>query len=209
MSASANVDQPSSGPGEVDKSKRRFLIGATSAVGAVGTVALLVPFVSSMAPSERAKAAGAPVEADISKLEFGQQMSVEYRGKPVWIVRRTEEMLKLLPENDASLKDPRSEILSQQPQYAKNQYRSIKPEYFVVTGICTHLGCSPTYRPELAPPDLGSEWRGGWYCPCHGSRFDMAGRVTSNSPAGTNLEVPKYSYLTDSLVLIGVDQESA
>ncbi|HID83186.1 MAG TPA: ubiquinol-cytochrome c reductase iron-sulfur subunit, partial [Thiotrichales bacterium] len=194
---------------EVDKSKRRFLIGATSAVGAVGTAALLIPFVSSMAPSERAKAAGAPVEADIGKLEFGQQMSVEWRGKPVWVVRRTEEMLKALKDSEDGLKDPRSEVLSQQPSYAKNVYRSIKPEYLIVVGICTHLGCSPTFRPEIAPADLGSEWKGGWYCPCHGSRFDLAGRVTNNSPAGTNLVIPAHSYLSESQILIGVDQESA
>ena len=209
MSASANVDQATSGQEEVNQGKRRFLVAASTVVGGAGAAALLAPFLSSMAPSERAKAAGAPVEADISKLEFGQQMAVEYRGKPVWIVRRTQESLDMLPENDPSLKDPRSEVLSQQPAYAKNPMRSIKPEYIVLVGICTHLGCSPTYRPELAPPDLGSEWRGGWYCPCHGSRFDMAGRVTSNSPAGTNLEVPAHSYISDSLIIIGVDQENA
>lgn len=209
MSVSTNVDQATHGHEEVDKSKRRFLIGVTTAIGAVGTAALLVPFVRSMAPSERAKAAGAPVGADISKLEYGQQMDLEWQGKPVWIVRRSEETLKILSDSEDGLKDPRSEELSQQPQYAKSVHRSIKPEYFVVVGICTHLGCSPTYRPELAPDDLGNEWKGGWYCPCHGSRFDMAGRVTSNSPAGTNLKVPMHSYLSDSRILIGVDQESA
>ncbi|HIP69625.1 MAG TPA: ubiquinol-cytochrome c reductase iron-sulfur subunit [Chromatiales bacterium] len=209
MSASTDVGQVPPEHDEVDKSKRRFLIGATSAVGAVGTAALLIPFVSSMAPSERAKAAGAPVEADIGKLEFGQQMSVEWRGKPVWVVRRTEEMLKALKDSEDGLKDPRSEVLSQQPSYAKNVYRSIKPEYLIVVGICTHLGCSPTFRPEIAPADLGSEWKGGWYCPCHGSRFDLAGRVTNNSPAGTNLVIPAHSYLSESQILIGVDQESA
>lgn len=209
MSASTDVGQVPPEHNEVDKSKRRFLIGATSVVGAVGTAALLVPFVSSMAPSERAKAAGAPVEADIGKLEFGQQMSVEWRGKPVWVVRRTEEMLANLKQSEDGLKDPHSEVLSQQPTYAKNWHRSIKPEYLVVVGICTHLGCSPTFRPEIAPADLGSEWKGGWYCPCHGSRFDLAGRVTSSSPAGTNLVIPAHSYLSESRVLIGVDQESA
>ncbi len=209
MSASTRAGQAPSVQGEVDKSKRRFLVGATTVVGAAGTVALAIPFLSSWAPSERAKAAGAPVEADISKLEFGQQMSVEWRGKPVWIVRRTEEMLANLKQAEEGLKDPHSEVLSQQPPYAKNWHRSIKPEYLVVVGICTHLGCSPTFRPELAPPDLGNEWKGGWYCPCHGSRFDLAGRVLSNSPAGTNLKVPKYSYLSESRILVGVDQESA
>lgn len=209
MSASTDVGQVPPEHDKVDKSKRRFLIGATSAVGAVGTVALLIPFVSSMAPSERAKAAGAPVEADIGKLEFGQQMSIEWRGKPVWVVRRTEEMLKILSDSEDGLRDPRSEVLSQQPQYAKNIHRSINPEYLIVVGICTHLGCSPTFRPEIAPDDLGSEWNGGWYCPCHGSRFDLAGRVTNNSPAATNLVIPAHSYLSESRILVGVDQESA
>jgi ubiquinol-cytochrome c reductase iron-sulfur subunit len=210
MSVSTEAKPAASATVEVvDQSKRRILIGATSVVGAIGTAGLLVPFLGSMAPSERAKAAGAPVEADISKLEYGQQMSVEWRGKPVWIVRRSEEMLKALPENNAGLKDPNSDVLSQQPKYAKNAVRSIKPEYLVLVGICTHLGCSPTYRPELAPADLGAQWRGGWYCPCHGSRFDLAGRVTKNSPAGTNLVVPPHSYLSESLILIGKDQETA
>lgn len=192
-----------------DPKKRRFLIAATSAVSAVGVGAIAVPFLSSMAPSERAKAAGAPVEADISKLEMGQMLNVEWRGKPVWIVRRSEKTLADLPAQDSQMKDPASALATQQPAYAQNEVRSIKPEYLVVVGICTHLGCSPTYRPEIAPADLGANWLGGWYCPCHGSRFDLAGRVVKNSPAGTNLIVPPHQYLTDSLVLIGEDGETA
>lgn len=192
-----------------DPKKRRFLIAATSAVSAVGAAAIAVPFLTSMAPSERAKAAGAPVEADISKLEFGQVLNVEWRGKPVWILRRTEQMLADLPGQDPQMKDPHSEVASQQPSYAQNEMRSINPEYVVLVGICTHLGCSPTYRPEIAPDDLGASWKGGWYCPCHGSRFDLAGRVVKNSPAGTNLVVPPHQYLTDTQLLIGEDGETA
>ena len=162
----------------VDNSKRRFLtIAATSAVGVVGAVGAAVPFVLSMNPSARAKAAGAPVEADFSKLQPGQRMNVEWRGKPVWIIRRTEQNLKDLPTLDDMLRDPKSMNKDRQPAYAANELRSIKPEYSILVGICTHLGCSPTYRPEIAPEDLGEKWRGGFLCPCHGSRFDLAGRV--------------------------------
>ena len=157
----------------VDNSKRRFLtIAATGGVAAVGAIGAAVPFIASWNPSARAKAAGAPVEADFSKLQSGQMMRVEWRGKPVWIVRRTEKNLKDLPTLDDSLRDPESAIEDQQPSYAKNAARAIKPEYSILVGICTHLGCSPTYRPELAPADLGSNWVGGFFCPCHGSRFD-------------------------------------
>lgn len=189
----------------VDKKKRRFLIAATSVVGGAGVVALAVPFLGSMAPSERAKAAGAPVEADISKVEPGQLIRVEWRGKPVWIVRRTKAMLDALPSNDPYLKDPSSEVTSQQPEYAHNSYRAIKPEFLILVGICTHLGCSPTFRPEVAPADLGDKWKGGFYCPCHGSRFDLAGRVFQNVPAGTNLVVPPYMFISENRVLIGDD----
>lgn len=194
---------------KVDPKKRRFLIAATSVVGAAGTAAIAVPFLTSMAPSERAKAAGAPVEADISKLEDGQMLNVEWRGKPVWVVKRTQQMLDDLPGQNGAMKDPESAVASQQPAYAQNLHRSIKPEYLVVVGICTHLGCSPTYRPEIGPADLGASWKGGWYCPCHGSRFDLAGRVTNGSPAGTNLEVPMHQYLSDTLILIGEDGGTA
>jgi len=185
----------------VNKSRRR-LIGATAAVGAVGAVFVAVPFVKSWNPSAKAKAAGAPVTADISKLEPGQQMVVEWRGKPVWVVRRTPEALADLKKVAGDVRDPES-AESTQPDFAKNEYRSIKPEYLILVGICTHLGCSPLYRPEVAPADLGQSWRGGFFCPCHGSRYDMAGRVYKSVPAPLNLEVPPYKYLSDSVVVIG------
>ena len=194
----------------VDNSKRRFLtIAATSAVGAVGAAGAAIPFIASWNPSARAKAAGAPVEADFSKLQPGQMLRVEWRGKPVWIVRRTEKNLKDLAGLTGSLRDPASAIEDRQPAYAVNEARSIKPEIAILVGICTHLGCSPTYRPEVAPADLGEGWKGGFFCPCHGSRFDMAGRVYKNVPAPTNLEVPPHMYLTDTRVLIGVDEGNA
>jgi ubiquinol-cytochrome c reductase iron-sulfur subunit len=190
----------------VDKSRRRFLIAATAAVGGAGTVALAAPFLASMSPSARALAAGAPVEFNLSKVEPGQQVRVKWRGKPVWVVNRTPDMLKGLASLNEKLKDPESTIFpKQQPEYAKNLYRSRKEQYLVLIGICTHLGCSPTYRPEVAPADLGADWIGGWYCPCHGSRFDLAGRVFKNVPAGSNLEVPPYYFKDDSTILIGLN----
>jgi len=188
----------------VDKQRRRFLTATVSVVGGAGAVAALVPFVESMLPSERAKAAGAPVEVDISKLEPGQMINVEWRGKPVWIVSRTPKMLEHIKALDDIVADPDSEI-SEQPDYAKNEYRSIRPEILVMIGICTHLGCSPKYRPEVAPEDLGPDWLGGFFCPCHGSKFDLAGRVYKHVPAPTNLVVPPYKYLSDTLILIGDD----
>ncbi len=188
---------------KVDKGRRRFLVAATSVVGAVGTAAMATPFVMSLTPSARALAAGAPVEVNISKIEAGQLIRVIWRGKPIWVVNRTPEMVAKLPSVDAKLKDPDCEVESQQPNYAQNIHRSIKEQYLVLIGICTHLGCSPTYRPELAPADLGADWPGGWYCPCHGSRFDMAGRVMKGSPAGTNLVVPPYHYKNDTTILVG------
>jgi ubiquinol-cytochrome c reductase iron-sulfur subunit len=192
----------------VDKGKRRFLIAATSVVGAVGAGFWLVPFVSSMMPSEKAKAAGAPVEADISKLDMGQLIRVEWRGKPVWILKRTPEALATLDAPASELRDGVSEQ-SIQPEYCKNTARSIKPEIFLAVGICTHLGCSPTFRPEIAPSDLGKDWQGGFFCPCHGSKFDLAGRVYAGVPAPTNLVIPPHKYITDSLILIGEDNEGA
>ena len=188
----------------VDLKKRRTLTAVTSVVGAVGAGFVAYPFLAAWAPSERAKAAGAPVEADISKLEPGQMMRVKWRGKPVWIVRRTEKNLADLPSLDSILADPASDM-PQQPGYCQNGHRSIKPEYFVAIGICTHLGCSPTYRPDVAPEDLGPEWKGGFYCPCHGSRFDLAGRVFSGVPAPTNLVIPKYRFLSDTRIIVGDD----
>ena len=193
---------------EVDRSKRRFLIAATSAVGGVAAVGAVIPFVMSMLPSERAKAARAPVELDISKIEPGMILNVEWQGKPGGVVNRTKEMLAALSKLESKLVDPKSEI-PQQPDYCKNATRSIKPEILVAVGICTHLGCSPTYRPEMAPADLGSDWAGGFFCPCHGSRFDMAARVYSGVPAPTNLVIPKHKYLSDSRLLIGDDSKGA
>ena len=193
----------------VDKGRRRFLVASTSVVGAVGAVGAAVPFVASWNPSAKAKAAGAPVKADISKLEPGAQMIVEWRGKPVWIVRRTPEALASLEELNDSLADPDS-AKPQQPSYVPNTAaRALKPEYAVMTGICTHLGCSPTYRPEVAPEDLGPDWQGGFFCPCHGSRFDLSGRVYKGVPAPTNLVIPPHSYISDTVILVGVDQETA
>jgi ubiquinol-cytochrome c reductase iron-sulfur subunit len=193
---------------QVDRSKRRFLVAATTAMGGVAGVAVLTPFVMSMLPSERAKAAGAPVEADISKVEPGMLLAIEWQGKPVWIVNRTKETLATLDKIGDKLLDPNSEK-SEQPVYCKNTARSTKPEYLVVVGICTHLGCSPTFRPELAPADLGADWVGGWFCPCHGSRYDLAARVYKNVPAPLNMQVPPYKYLTDTRILVGVDQKGA
>ena len=192
----------------VDTSRRRFLTAATSVVGGVGVVAALVPFVRSMSPSARAEAAGAPVEVDISKMQPGEQLTVQWRGKPVWIVRRTKENVEDLPSNDPKLVDPKSEV-PQQPAYCQNEDRSIKPEYLVLVGICTHLGCSPTYRPEMAPADLGPDWKGGWFCPCHGSTYDLAGRVFKGVPAPKNMVVPPYHFVSDSLILVGVDPKGA
>lgn len=189
----------------VDSSKRRFLVAMSSAVGGVAALAAATPFVVSMMPSARALAAGAPVEVDLSKIEPGMKIDVEWRGKPVWVVRRTPEMLGMLAKHDDQLTDPASEI-PQQPDYCKNATRSIEPEIFVVVGICTHLGCAPTFRKEVGPADLGADWPGGWFCPCHGSRFDLAARVFNGSPAPTNLVVPPHKYLSESLVLIGEDQ---
>ncbi len=193
----------------VDKGKRRFLTAATSVVGAVGAGFVAVPFIASWMPSERAKNAGAPVEADISKLEEGRMMIVEWQSKPVWIVRRSQQMLDSLPKLNDSLRDPASENLDQQPEYAQNDTRSRKPEILVLVGICTHLGCSPSYRPEIAPADLGDEWMGGFFCPCHSSKFDMAGRVYTGVPAPTNLPVPPHYYLTENTILVGEDGGAA
>lgn len=187
-----------------DPKRRRLLVQCASVVGGAGAVALAVPLLGSMSPSARAKAAGAPVQADISKLAPGQLLTVAWRGKPVWIVSRTEEALKHLEEDTARLSDPDSEI-EQQPAYAQNASRAIRPETLVVIGICTHLGCSPSYRPEIAPADLGDDWDGGFFCPCHGSKFDMAGRVYKGVPAPTNLEIPPYRFVDDNTIIVGED----
>ncbi|HEX5605578.1 MAG TPA: ubiquinol-cytochrome c reductase iron-sulfur subunit [Candidatus Binatia bacterium] len=192
----------------VDKSKRQFLTSALTVVGAVGTGYLAVPFLAQMQPSVKAMAAGAPVEVDISKMEPGQLLRVAWRGKPVWILKRTPEVLATLKTLDNELRDPLS-LESIQPEYSKNLYRSVKPEIFVAIGICTHLGCSPTFRPELAPADLGDKWKGGFFCPCHGSWFDLAGRVYRGVPAPTNLEIPPYRYVTENQLIIGESSQGA
>lgn len=193
----------------VDKGKRRMLIIATGAAGAVGGLFVAAPFVMSMTPSARARAAGAPVELDISKIEPGMLVTVEWRGKPVWVLHRTEAMLETLPETDNDVADPQSKM-PMQPKYASNEQRSIKPEFLVLIGICTHLGCSPSQKLEAgAESGLGASWHGGFFCPCHGSKFDLAGRVYKGVPAPANLEVPPHTYLSDSRLLIGEDSQGA
>ncbi|MDN6297156.1 MAG: ubiquinol-cytochrome c reductase iron-sulfur subunit [Halomonas sp.] len=194
----------------VNKGRRRFLVGATSVVGAVGAVGVAVPFVASWQPSAKARAAGAPVQADISKLESGQRMTVEWRGRPVWIINRTPEMIKRTTALGADrLADPESSV-PQQPAYIEGELRSIKPEIGVLIGICTHLGCSPLFKPEPDAEGVGVDnWPGGFFCPCHGSRFDLAGRVFSNVPAPTNLEVPPYRFESDAIIVVGEDKETA
>jgi ubiquinol-cytochrome c reductase iron-sulfur subunit len=195
----------------VNKKRRQFLTAATSVVGAAGVVGVAVPFVASWNPSAKARAAGAPVKADISKLEPGQMVVVEWRGKPVYVVRRTTESLESLKQQALidRLRDPQSQE-SVQPKYVDPVQRSIRPEYLVLLGLCTHLGCAPKYRPDVGATDLGgADWLGGFFCPCHGSKFDLAGRVFKGVPAPTNLEVPPYSYEGDKVLVIGVDQETA
>jgi ubiquinol-cytochrome c reductase iron-sulfur subunit len=194
---------------QVDQAKRTWLI-ASSCAGAIGGVAVAVPFVSTFAPSERAKAAGAPVEADIGGLQPGEKMTVEWRGKPVWIVRRTKEQIESLAKLDGQLADPNSDRKAYPiPDYAKNTARSIKPEYLVVVGICSHLGCSPSDKFQAGPqPSLPDDWTGGFLCPCHGSTFDLAGRVFKNKPAPDNLEVPPHMYLSETKLLIGEDKKA-
>ncbi|MFP3979572.1 MULTISPECIES: ubiquinol-cytochrome c reductase iron-sulfur subunit [Marinobacter] len=194
--------------GDVSQGRRRFLIGATAAVGGVGVVGAAVPFVASWNPSAKAEAAGAPVTVNISKIEPGQQVTVEWRGMPVWLIRRTDEMLSNIEKLNDKVKDPQSES-PQQPPYIDGILRSLKPEIAVLVGICTHLGCVPSYRPEVAPADLGDEWLGGLFCPCHGTRYDMAGRVYKAQPAPLNLQVPPYRYDDDETLTIGLDPEAA
>jgi ubiquinol-cytochrome c reductase iron-sulfur subunit len=190
---------------------RRNLVIASACAGGAAAVATGVPFVASMLPSERAEALGAPVEADIGQLALGEKMTVEWRGQPVWILRRTQAMIEGLRKTDGKVADPRSEKKRGEltPEYARNQFRSIKPEYLVVVGICTHLGCSPLDRLKAAPEPFESDWSGGFYCPCHGSLFDLAGRVYRNKPAPDNLKVPPYTYLSDTRILIGEDKKGA
>ncbi len=196
-------------PGPVDEKRRRLLLVATSIASGVATAGVAVPFLASWKPSARALAAGAPVEYDISKVEPGQQITIEWRGKPVWILRRTPEMLDQLTKHDAVLTDP-GDSEPQQPKYIKAPTRSIKPEFLVAVGVCTHLGCSPTLKKEIgAASDMGADWPGGYYCPCHNSRFDLSGRVFKGSPAPKNLVIPKHRYEGASVIVVGEDPKGA
>lgn len=184
----------------IDEKKRHLLINTAATLGGLGLLAATVPFITSWFPSAKARAAAAPVEVDVSRLTPGAMLTVEWRGKPIWVVHRTPAMLKTLQGHDAALRDPNS-LVDQQPPYAQNAYRSIKPEYLVLVGICTHLGCSPSYYPQ--PASLNPQWLGGFFCPCHGSTFDLSGRVFKGVPAPVNLEVPVYGYLSETRLVIG------
>ena len=189
----------------VNQERRRFLITTTSIVGVAGMAGAAIPFVSSWKPSAKAKAAGAPVKVNVSKLEEGQQIVVEWRGRPVFLVRRTPAQLENIQKQDSRVSDPKSKV-PQQPSYCQNEFRSRKKDLFVVVGICTHLGCSPKYLPEVKPMDFDPQWLGGYHCPCHGSMFDMAGRVFKGVPAPTNLDVPPYYFESEHVVVVGEDQ---
>ena len=190
---------------KIDRTRRNLIV-ATSVVGGAAAVGAAVPFVASMWPSERAKAAGAPVEVDISRIAPGELAVFEWRGKPVWVMKRTKEQLDAIKQADPRLSDPQSQV-KQQPDYAKNEFRSIKPELMVLVGVCTHLGCSPKEKTAEEKGEMGADWTGGFYCPCHGSKFDFAGRVYKGSPAPINLEVPPYEYVSDNSLVIGEDKE--
>ena len=194
---------------QTDLGRRRFLTATCAVVGGTGIATAAIPFLSSFQPSAKALSAGAPTLADISKIAEGGQLIEVWRKRPVWIIRRSKETLAALAGEDARLKDPKNENPDQQPKYANNPYRSIKPELLVLVGSCTHLGCSPKYHPELQPESWDSQWKGGFYCPCHNSKFDMAGRVYNGSPAPTNLVVPPYRFVDDGTIIIGEDQEAA
>ena len=195
---------------ELDQGKRRFLVAATGAVGGVAGVAAAVPFVASMLPSERAKAAGAPVEVDVGGLAPGEKLTVEWRGQPVWVMRRTPEMLESIKQSDGRVADPKSQRNPSEltPKYAQNEFRSRKPELLVVVGICSHLGCSPQDKLKAGAEAFEADWKGGFYCPCHGSLFDLAGRVYKNKPAPDNLKVPPYKYLSETKIVVGEDEDT-
>lgn len=193
---------------QIDEGRRHFLLVATTAVGVVGAVATAVPFLASWRPSARAQALGGPVEADISKLQIGELMKVEWRGQAVYIVRRSKDMVGNLPKHDANLRDPQS-LESEQPDYAKNEMRSLKPEYLVLVGVCTHLGCAPLGKFQAGDAEVAADWPGGFYCPCHGSKFDLAGRVFKDVPAPLNLRVPSYYFSSDNTLVIGLDKGAA
>ena len=188
--------------------RRKFLTNLTQIMGGVGAVFAVIPFLSTMSPSEKAKAAGAPVEIDVSALRPGSYKVVEWRGKPVWVVRRTEEMIQNTLENDEILSDPNS-LEEHQPSYTQNKYRSINPEFLVLLGVCTHLGCSPLYKPSPKSAELGLDWNGGFFCPCHGSKFDLSGRVHKAMPAPSNLEVPPYYFASENKIIVGEDGEKS
>ena len=192
---------------EINQERRRFLVLATAGAAGVGALGVAKPFVASFFPSEKAKAAGAPIDIDVSKIEAGQLVTAEWRGKPIWVLNRTEQQLKDLPSLNGELVDPSSAAADQQPKYCQNELRSIKGKdnIWVAIGICTHLGCSPTFRPDLAPADLGANWKGGFFCPCHGSKFDLAGRVYKGVPAPSNLVIPPYKYLSETTIRVGED----
>ena len=192
----------------VDGNRRRFLTTATSVVGAVGAAGVVWPFLASLKPSAKARALGAPVIADISTLEPGMRSIYLWRGQPMWVVRRTPEMLEGMKKIEGDLLDPHSKV-TQQPDYAKNEVRSIKPEYMVMKGVCTHLGCSPTLRTDHPAPEIASNWQGGFFCPCHGSKFDLAGRVYKGVPAPSNIVVPPHRYESDTIIVIGEDPKTA
>lgn len=189
----------------IDEGRRRFLLTTTCVLGGAGALCALTPLVSSLLPSAKAQAEGAPVQVDLSKMEPGEQAVIEWRGKPVWIIRRTQEMLQKLSGHTSQLRDPNS-LTAQQPGYAQNEHRSLNPEYLVLIGICTHLGCSPKYKPTLG--DLGPDWPGGFFCPCHGSTFDLSGRVFKNVPAPINMEVPPYYFIDKHTIVIGEDAQT-
>ena len=195
--------------GVENQGRRRFLTATTAVVGAVGAGFVAVPFIKSWNPSARAKLAGAPITADISALAEGTRMVLEWRGQPIWIVKRSKAMLDVLPTLDTRLRDPKSANADQQPKYAQNEYRSIKPEISVLVGLCTHLGCSPEMKAEIKPEPFDPNWKGGYFCPCHKSRFDMAGRVFDGVPAPINLLVPPHHYESDTTIIIGVDPKGA
>ena len=195
--------------GVENQGRRRFLTATTAVVGAVGAGFVAVPFIKSWNPSARAKLAGAPVTTDIGALPEGQQLTLKWRGQPVYVSHRSKSMLDILPTMDGLLLDPKSDNTDQQPAYAKNEYRSIKPEYMVLVAVCTHLGCAPEFIPELKPQPFDPEWKGGYFCPCHKSRYDLAGRVFQGMPAPANLPVPPYHFENDATIVIGVDPASA
>ncbi len=194
---------------EVNTGRRRFLTATTAVVGAVGAGFAAVPFIKSWSPSARARFAGAPVTQDITALPEGQQLVLNWRGQPIYIARRSKAMLDYLPQMDALLADPKSDNIDQQPTYAKNEWRSIKPEILVLVGVCTHLGCAPELKAEVKPEPFDPNWKGGYFCPCHKSRYDLAGRVLKSQPAPANLPVPPYHFQDDNTVVIGVDPASS